>query len=51
MEADIRQRINQRSNTNNQSLIDQTALESLIDDLLLHKRQDSNDSGLDDGKN
>ncbi len=48
-EADIRQRIDQRSNANNQLLIDQTTLESMIDDLLLHKRQDSTDSGLDDG--
>jgi len=50
MEADIRKRLNQRTNTNNQSLVDETALELLIDDLLLHQRQDSTDSGLDDGR-
>lgn len=29
---------------------DQTTLESLIDDLIHHKRQNSEDSGLGDGK-
>jgi hypothetical protein len=41
----------QGSQTNNQVLIDHNTIESLIDDLLLHKRQDSTDSGLDDGMN
>jgi len=49
MEADIRKRLEER-NTNKQSLVDETTLELLIDDLLLHNRQDSTDSGLDDGK-
>lgn len=41
MEADIRKRIEQQ---------DQTEFESLINDLLVLKRQDSTDSGLDDGR-
>jgi hypothetical protein len=42
--------LNRCDHTNDQSLTDQTTIESLIDDLLLHRRQDSADSGLGEGK-
>lgn len=40
--------LNQRTQTNHSST-EQTTIDSLIDDLLHHKRQNSEDSGLGDG--
>ena len=40
--------LNQRIQTNNPAA-DQTTIDALIDDLLHHKRQNSEDSGLGDG--
>jgi uncharacterized protein YbdZ (MbtH family) len=50
MEADIRKMLNQRINTNN-SAADQATIDSLIEDLLHHKRQNSEDSGVGEGRN
>jgi len=50
MEADIRKMLNQRINTNNPSA-DQATIDSLIEDLLHHKRQNSEDSGVGEGRN
>ncbi|CAF0790397.1 unnamed protein product [Rotaria sp. Silwood1] len=50
MEADIRKMLNHRINTNNSSA-DQATIDSLIDDLLHHKRQNSEDSGVGEGRN
>ncbi|CAF1473672.1 unnamed protein product [Adineta ricciae] len=47
MEADVRKMLNQHNHTPN----DHTALDSLIDDLLHHKRQNSEDSGVGEGRN
>jgi hypothetical protein len=41
--------LNQRINTNNPSA-DQATIDSLIDDLLHHKRHSSEDSGVGEGK-
>jgi len=41
--------LNQRINTNN-SAADQATIDSLIEDLLHHKRQNSEDSGVGEGK-
>lgn len=49
MEADIRKMLNQRIQSNH-SATDQATIDSLIDDLLHHKRQNSEDSGLGDGR-
>ncbi|CAF5056505.1 unnamed protein product, partial [Rotaria sp. Silwood1] len=49
-EADIRKMLNHRINTNNSSA-DQATIDSLIDDLLHHKRQNSEDSGVGEGRN
>lgn len=48
-EADIRKMLNQRINTNNPAA-DQATIDSLIDDILRHKRQNSEDSGVGEGK-
>ncbi|CAF1450863.1 unnamed protein product [Rotaria magnacalcarata] len=50
MEVDIRKMLNHRVTTNNPT-IDQTTLDSLIDELLHHKRQSSEDSGVGEGRN
>ncbi|CAF5199583.1 unnamed protein product [Rotaria magnacalcarata] len=42
--------LNHRVTTNNPT-IDQTTLDSLIDELLHHKRQNSEDSGVGEGRN
>lgn len=41
--------LNQRGNTTN-SAADQATIDSLIEDLLHHKRQNSEDSGVGEGK-
>jgi hypothetical protein len=41
--------LNQRFHTNHPTA-DQTAIDALIDDMLHHKRQSSEDSGLGEGK-
>ncbi|UJR26429.1 hypothetical protein I4U23_007760 [Adineta vaga] len=47
MEADVRKMLHQ----NNHTSIDHTGLDSLIDDLMHHKRQNSEDSGVGEGRN
>jgi hypothetical protein len=47
-EADIRKMLNQRIHTNN-AAADQATIDSLIEDLLHHKRQNSEDSGVGEG--
>jgi len=49
MEADVRKMLNIPMSSDHPGT-DQAALESLIDDLLHHKRQNSEDSGLGDGR-
>ena len=46
----MRKKLHEHCGANNQSLTAQPAIESLIDDLFLHRRHDSADSGLGDGK-
>ena len=48
-ETEIRQILNSRMTGNNPAS-DQATIDSLIDDLLHHKRQSSEDSGVSEGK-
>ncbi|CAF1212218.1 unnamed protein product [Adineta steineri] len=50
MEAEIRQRINQYTNSNSQLLINQPITASSFNDPAFHKRQESADSGLGDAQ-